>query len=131
MVKETWLAPSDLLFCAGPQFELSRIWKVFIMRTIRLLLAGMMLAASVSPSFAFDRKMTQALKACHDYLWFQVPEFTDLPNAAISVFPGIWGDDQYVVFWNVYWDDPTLREAGNCQVKGDEVVGFEHYGRNT
>lgn len=101
------------------------------MHYLRLVFLAAMLAASSSPSLAFDRKMTDALKACHDYLWFQVPEFKELPNAAISVFPGIWGDGQLVVFWNVYWDDPTVREAGNCQVKDDEIIGFEHYGKNT
>ncbi|MCR9135873.1 MAG: hypothetical protein NXI27_07760 [Alphaproteobacteria bacterium] len=97
----------------------------------RLVLALAIIAASTFPSHAFDRKMTEALKACHDYLWFEVPAFKDLPNAAISVFPGIWDDDRMIVFWNIYWDDPTVREAGNCQVKDSEVIGFEHYGTNT
>lgn len=101
------------------------------MCSLRIVFAFVLIAVSALPSFAFDRKMTEALKACHDYLWFQVPEFKDLPNAAINVYPGIWGDEQYVVFWNVYWDDPTVREAGNCQIKGGDVIGFEHYGRKT
>lgn len=109
----------------------SRDWKVFVMFVLRIVLAFGIFAVTALPSYAFDRKMTEALSACHDYLWFQVPEFKDLPNAAISVFPGIWGDEQYVVFWNVYWDEPTVREAGNCQIKGGDITGFEHYGRNT
>ena len=39
------------------------------------------------PAYAFDRETTQALQICQDYLW-EVPEYADMPNAAITVFPG-------------------------------------------
>ncbi len=81
---------------------------------------------TATSTMAFDRETTDGLKACHDYVW-SVPEFSDLPNAAISVFPG-WLDDKTVVaFWNVYWDDPTVRAAGNCTVINGIVEGFEDY----
>ncbi len=78
------------------------------------------------PAAAFDRQTTEALTACHDYVW-NVPHFSSLPNAAISVFPGWENENQYVVFWNVYWDDPRVRRAGNCTIKDGSVDGFEDY----
>lgn len=75
---------------------------------------------------AFDRQTTDALKLCHDYIW-DVPEFKDLPNAAISVFPHSENDDTIIVNWNVNWDQPTLRAAGNCTVIEGIVEGFEDY----
>ena len=91
--------------------------------------ATVVLTAFALPVFAqsFDRETVNALKLCHDYVWFQVPEFKDLPNAAVSVFPGITAENSRTVFWNVLWDDPTVRAAGNCTVIGEEVVGFEDY----
>ncbi len=80
-------------------------------------------AASVS---AFDRQTTVALELCHSYLW-EVPEFADLPNAAISVFPGLFDDNTITVFWNVYWDDPMTRVAGNCTIVNGALEGFENY----
>lgn len=79
---------------------------------------------------AFDRVTVNALKACHDYVW-EVPEFKDLPNAAISVYPGSLDGDQRVINWNVNWDDPDVRAAGNCTYIGSEVVGFDDYAKQS
>ena len=79
-----------------------------------------------SAAQAFDRQTTNALKTCHDYLW-QVPEFADLPNAAIPVFPASENGDTIMVNWNVNWDQPTVRAAGNCTVIDGNVEGFEDY----
>ena len=76
---------------------------------------------------SFDRETVNALKACHDYVWFQVPDFKDLPNAAVSVFPGITDESAITVFWNVMWDDPIVRAAGNCTTIGGKIEGFEDY----
>lgn len=76
---------------------------------------------------SFDRETVNALKACHDYVWSEVPEFKDLPNAAVSVFPGIIDGESITVFWNVMWDDPTVRAAGNCTSISGKVEGFEDY----
>jgi len=78
------------------------------------------------PAHAFDRQTTDALQLCHNYLW-EVPKYADLPNAAISVFPGILDDQSIVVFWSVYWDEPTTRAAGNCTIIDGAVEGFEDY----
>lgn len=83
--------------------------------------------ASPISAQSFDQATTDALKACHDYVWFEVPEFKDLPNAAVSVFPGIMDEKSITVFWNVMWDDPTVRAAGNCSSIDGKVVGFEDY----
>lgn len=85
------------------------------------------LAASPVASQNFDENTIAALKACHDYVWFEVPEFKDLPNAAVSVFPGIVEDNSIVVFWNVMWDEPTVRAAGNCTAIDGNIEGFEDY----
>jgi hypothetical protein len=76
---------------------------------------------------SFDQETVNALKVCHDYVWFEVPDFKDLPNAAVSVYPGIVGDGSITVFWNVMWDDPTVRAAGNCTSINGKVEGFEDY----
>lgn len=90
------------------------------------------IALGASPVFAqaFDRETTNALQSCHDYLWSDVPEFKELPNAAISVFPGIMDGDTITVFWNVMWDDPTVRAAGNCTVIKGKIEGVEDYTKN-
>ncbi len=75
---------------------------------------------------AFDRITTDALRMCHDYIW-DTPEFKDLPNAAISVFPGSLDGNTIVVNWNVNWDQPTVRAAGNCTVINGTLEGFEDY----
>lgn len=80
-----------------------------------------------SNAFAFDQKTIDAARTCHNYIW-DIPEFADLPNAAISVFPGSFDyDGNYTINWNINWDDPTVRRAGNCQIKGDNVLKFEDY----
>ena len=94
------------------------------MKTFALALV-LSLTGSLS-ALAFDRQTTDALRACHDHVW-DVPAFKDLPNAAVSVFPGIFEDGKIIVFWNVYWDDPTTRRAGNCTVINGTVKGFEDY----
>lgn len=91
-----------------------------------LITATILAIGFASSAHAFDRQTTDALQLCHDYLW-DVPKYADLPNAAISVFPGILNDQSIVVFWNVYWDDPTIRAAGNCTIIDGAVKGFEDY----
>ncbi|WP_193139051.1 MULTISPECIES: hypothetical protein [unclassified Meridianimarinicoccus] len=86
----------------------------------------LVLVGAASAAQAFDRQTTNALKTCHDYLW-QVPEFMDMPNAAISVFPASQNGDTIIVNWNVNWDEPTVRAAGNCTVIDGNVEGFEDY----
>ena len=58
-----------------------------------------------------------------------MPEFAGLPNAAISVWPDSVNEGTYVINWNVNWDDPTVRAAGNCTVKGEKVTGYEDYAK--
>ncbi len=58
------------------------------MTATRLLTTTLAAAFLMTPAFAFDRATINAIKACHDYVWFEVPVFKDLPNAAISAFPG-------------------------------------------
>lgn len=91
------------------------------LRTATILAIGFASSAN-----AFDRETTDALQMCHDYLW-EVPAYADLPNAAISVFPGIFDDQSIVVFWNVYWDAPITRAAGNCTIIDGALEGFEDY----
>lgn len=80
-----------------------------------------------SGAFAFDQKTIDAARLCHNYVW-DIPEFSNLPNAAISVFPSSSDDEgNYVSYWNVNWDDPKVRRAGTCHVKGDAVLNFEDY----
>ncbi|WP_299751813.1 hypothetical protein [uncultured Tateyamaria sp.] len=94
---------------------------------MKALITATTLALGIAmPAHAFDRQMTAALRLCHDYLW-DVPKYADLPNAAISVFPGIFDDQSIVVFWNVYWDEPTTRAAGNCTIIDGALEGFEDY----
>ena len=93
---------------------------------MKFFIAPLLLIASAIPATAFDRETTNALKACHDYVW-SVPDFAELPNAAVSVFPGWENENSRVVFWNVYWDEPTVRQAGNCTVIDGAVEGFEDY----
>ncbi|MDO6485130.1 hypothetical protein [Shimia thalassica] len=91
------------------------------------LITASFLWVSSPPAHAFDRATTNALKACHDYIWMEVPEFNKLPNAAVSVFPGVVNDNSITVFWNVMWDDPIVRAAGNCTSMNGVVEGFEDY----
>ncbi len=77
---------------------------------------------------AFDRLTTNELALCHDYV-SEEPEFNDLPKAALSFFPG-WDDgDKLVIFWNVHWDHPVVKRAGNCTVINGVVEVFEDYTR--
>ncbi|WP_299775112.1 hypothetical protein [uncultured Tateyamaria sp.] len=91
-----------------------------------LLTAAILAIGFASSAHAFDRQTTDALQMCHDYLW-EVPAYAELPNAAISVFPGIFDDQSIVVFWNVYWDEPTTRAAGNCTIIDGALEGVEDY----
>ena len=99
------------------------------MKLTKILLAASIMIAANTSTYAFDRATVHALKACHNYLW-DIPEFKDLPNAAISVFPGSVNKNEYVINWNVNWDKPNVAAGGNCQVVKGEVIGFEHYGKN-
>ena len=87
--------------------------------------AAAVLAATAGSAAAFDRETVDALKACHDYVWFEVPEFKDMPNAAVSVWPSSEDGGTFVVFWNVSWDEPKVRAAGSCTVVGGKITAFE------
>ncbi|MCC1491322.1 hypothetical protein [Cognatishimia sp. F0-27] len=91
-----------------------------------LCIGGIAVLATAHPVLAFDRETTEALKACHDYLW-EVPEFAELPNAALSVWPASSDNGVTKVYWVVDWTDPELRAAGQCEYAGDEVIGYERF----
>lgn len=91
------------------------------------LVLGLVLLAFLSGAVhAFDQRVTSALEDCHNYLW-EVPAFAELPNAAISVWPGSESDTRIKIYWVVDWIDPTVKAAGQCEVAGGEVIGFENY----
>lgn len=96
------------------------------------------IALAVSLSVLAQRQLVQAhelndatiaaLKACHDHIWFEVPAFADLPNAAISVHQGRSdGQGNFVVYWIVDWDDPLTKAAGSCAYVEGEVRGIEDF----
>ncbi|MEO9572522.1 MAG: hypothetical protein ABJ360_21525 [Roseobacter sp.] len=92
----------------------------------RVLLGLISLCFSATAVSAFDRETTDALKACHDYAW-SVDEYTDLPNAAVSVYPLMTDGNVITTVWHIMWDDPVVRAAGNCTVIEGNVEGFEDY----
>jgi len=95
---------------------------------IAILGLGLVLTpAVVAPTMAFDRATLDATKACHDHVWFKDQGYNDLPNAAISAFPGSVDGENFVIFWNVRWDDPKVRAAGSCTVKMGKIEAFEDY----
>jgi hypothetical protein len=99
---------------------------------MRLVVTGVLIAALAAgsiarPTLAFDEATIDATKACHDHVWFQVPDFGDLPNAAISAYPGVIDGETYIIFWNVRWGDPMTRAAGECTVVNGVVDAFEDY----
>ncbi|WP_299508442.1 hypothetical protein [uncultured Roseobacter sp.] len=96
----------------------------FLLRTTSLV--GIVVISMATPVLAFDRETTDALKACHDHLW-EVPEFGDLPNAALSVWPASSNEGVTKVYWVVDWTDPNIRAAGQCEYSGDEVTGYERF----
>lgn len=96
------------------------------MNKLMISLCMTVLISACGAAQAFDRATTNAAKTCHDHIW-DIPEFAELPNAAISVWPSSANEGTYVINWNVNWDDPTVRAAGNCTVEGDAVTGFEDY----
>ncbi len=79
-------------------------------------------------AFSLDKAVKQAMLACHNHLWFKVTEFENLPNAAISVYPNMVGEDQTIVAWIVNWQSPTVKAAGICTVKDGKVVDMERFG---
>ena len=85
-----------------------------------------LIASSTFGAHAFDRETTNALKACHDYVW-AVPDYADLPNAAISVWPANAGESVKKVYWVVDWIDPDVRTAGQCEYTDGEVIGYEPF----
>lgn len=89
-----------------------------------LSLGGIVAMSMTTAALAFDRETTDALKACHDYLW-DVPEFAELPNAALSVWPASSNNGQTKIYWVVDRTDPDIRAAGQCEYSGDEVIGYE------
>ena len=100
------------------------------MKLTKLLLAASIMAAATTATYAFDRQTVHALKACHDYLWNDVPAYKDLPNAAISVYPNRKDGNIIIVNWSVNWENPNISAGGNCQVIKNKVIGFEQYGKN-
>lgn len=94
---------------------------------IRFLSTSLAATGLAAPALAFDAATIDATRACHDHVWFQVSEFKALPNAAISAFPGKLDGKTYVINWNVNWDNPRTRAAGNCTIINGKVVGFEDY----
>ncbi len=68
----------------------------------------------VGNAFAFDSVTVDALKACHEYVWFEVPTFKDLWNAAVSVYPLSADGSQRTVNWNVNWDSLVIRAVATC-----------------
>ncbi|SHG82535.1 hypothetical protein [Marivita hallyeonensis] len=89
-------------------------------------IAGIVALSMTTAVLAFDRQTTDALKACHDYLW-DVPEFAELPNAALSVWPASSNGGLTKIYWVVDWTDPDIRAAGQCEYSGDEVIGYERF----
>lgn len=87
---------------------------------------GLTALSVTSGAHAFDRETTNALKACHDYLW-EVPEFASMPNAAISVWPGSVSENVTKIYWVVDWTDPDMKAAGQCEYAGAEVIGYERF----
>jgi hypothetical protein len=92
----------------------------------QVLTTGFLIAVSASAASAFDRETTNALQACHNYVW-AVPDYADLPNAAISVWPANAGESVQKVYWVVDWTDPDVRAAGQCEYANGEVVGYEPF----
>jgi len=97
------------------------------MTIARILSATLLAVFHATPVQAFDQATINATKVCHDYVWFQVPEFENVPNAAVSAFPGAVDSSAYTIYWVVRWDDPRIRAAGDCTVKDGEVRSFEDY----
>ncbi len=91
-----------------------------------IVLGTALVAATCTVASAFDRQTTDALKACHDTLW-DLPEYTDLPNAAISVWPGWINDDSIKVYWVVDWTDPDVQAAGQCVYADGKIAGYERF----
>lgn len=85
--------------------------------------------AMSSPLSAMSRSTVEAVKACHDHVWFDVAAFKELPNAAISAYPGLFEGDKTIVFWAVRWDEPIVRAAGECTVIDGHVKAFEDYSK--
>ena len=92
----------------------------------QFVVASCLFAASASFAHAFDRETTNALKACHDYVW-AVPDYAELPNAAISVWPASVGESVLKVYWVVDWTNPDVRAAGQCEYADGEIVGYEPF----
>jgi hypothetical protein len=84
------------------------------------------LVSSATVVHAFDLQTTEALVACHNYVW-EIEEYSNLPNAAISVFPLMTDENTITSVWHIMWDDPTVRAAGNYTVIDGSVDGFEDY----
>ncbi|MEM8540448.1 MAG: hypothetical protein AAGF25_05775 [Pseudomonadota bacterium] len=93
---------------------------------MKLVLSLAILVLVSETAHSFDQRVTAALANCHNHLW-EVPAFAELPNAAISVWPGSETDDVIKVYWVVDWTDPTVRAAGQCETSEGEVIGFENY----
>ena len=93
---------------------------------MRLIVGFALLALTTVTAQAFDRNVTAALGKCHNYLW-DVPQFTSLPNAAISVWPASVNNGVVKVYWVVDWTEPTVKAAGQCEVADGSVIGFENY----
>ena len=93
---------------------------------MRLIPCLAVLSLTAGAAQAFDQQVISALSQCHGYLW-EVPEFAGLPNAAISVWPASATETDVKVYWVVDWTDPAIKAAGQCEVSGGEVIGYENY----
>lgn len=91
-----------------------------------MLTSLLVLASSANATYALDRQTTDALVACQNYVW-AIDKYSNLPNAAISVFPLTTDENSIITVWHIMWDDPMVRAAGNCTVIDGSVEDFENY----
>lgn len=92
----------------------------------KILLCVAMIGMWPAYSVASDRKTYHAMTTCQYFLRNQVPEFEDLPSEAVTVSSGTVSEaGVYSVNWVVKWDSPAVRAAGSCQVRQNEIIGFE------
>ena len=83
-------------------------------------IAAIVVLAVPSTAFGQSHVTSSQLRACHDYVWFEAPDFQNLPNAAISITSGKIKDGQAKVWWEVKWDD--VHASGVCLVNRDNQV---------
>lgn len=77
------------------------------------------LAACLVSGPSLAEEFYDQLKACHDTVW-QMDEFKDLPNAAVSVHLGGYDDKSFYAYWIIDWDD--LQVAGKCLMDRNKPI---------